>query len=810
MDPARGRRWVRRDSFLRDVYVHSLPVSGGGVSRVGGERRFTGAAGAAPARARRSPTARRWIARALERSRLGGDRGARRAPCGRSPRWRRSGAVARGAEAARLVETLAAASATQGAPGPPAARRRSTRRPAAAPAADGTRAGHRCAARSVAHVGRGAARRRRRRPPCRASCAPRVDEPRARAGAELGRLLAREGRGRWARSAAGVALAARGRRRRGGAVPRRSSIWPPAAARGSGGGRSAAARLARSLLGAIVMLLAALLALELPLACGLRRAGARLEERLRGSSCARSRGCRDRYFQSRPVSDMAERAHLLHRAARAADAGGRHRSARRSRSSSSRRRSPGWIRAARRWRSRSASAMLRDPASRRAGGRRARSAHAQPRGRAGALLPRRAAGAGGDPDARRASRRWRASTGIAWPNGCAAARRALARRAGRRRRSQTLVGFGLAAWLLVVSSRARAGTDASDPGTALLARLLGAVAADARLRAGAARPAAPRAAQPHPAPASSRSARPRSDDGGARRAGDRARPTSRTRATPACRVELRRRPRRRGRPPRSSRSTRWRSRRASTSRSSAPSGAGKSSLVGLLLGWHRPGERRGPRRRRAARRRRSSRRCAGGPSGSIPSVYLWNRSLADNLAFGLARAAAPTLAPALADAELDEVVRRLPRGRGDAARRGGRAGVGRRGPAGAVRARRSCAPRPALVILDEPFRGLDRDQRPALLGARAPALVGRDAALRDPRHRRDRALSRASWWSPTARSPRTARRRAAPPARLALRGAGRGRAARAGQRLVGRRPGGASASRTAASSRAARERRRAR
>ena len=56
-----------------------------------------------------------------------------------------------------------------------------------------------------------------------------------------------------------------------------------------------------------------LFALELPLAWGLRRAGARIEERLRRLFWRKIPRLGDRYFQSRPVSDMAERAHLTHR-----------------------------------------------------------------------------------------------------------------------------------------------------------------------------------------------------------------------------------------------------------------------------------------------------------------------------------------------------------------------------------------------------------------------------------------------------------------------------------------------------------------
>ena len=76
-----------------------------------------------------------------------------------------------------------------------------------------------------------------------------------------------------------------------------------------------------------------------------------------------------------------------------------------------------------------------------------------------------------------------------------------------------------------------------------------------------------------------------------------------------------------------------------------PSGAGKSSLVGLLLGWHRPaagtvtvdGAPLGLAELEALRRR---------TVWVDPTVQLWNRSLAANLGFGLPAPPAD-LAPAI-------------------------------------------------------------------------------------------------------------------------------------------------------------------
>jgi ATP-binding cassette subfamily B protein len=78
-------------------------------------------------------------------------------------------------------------------------------------------------------------------------------------------------------------------------------------------------------LGAMVALLvfvAALLLLELPIAAGLFRLGRRLEARLRLAFLEKIPRLNDRYFQSRPTSDMAERSHSLHQVRLLPDLGG--------------------------------------------------------------------------------------------------------------------------------------------------------------------------------------------------------------------------------------------------------------------------------------------------------------------------------------------------------------------------------------------------------------------------------------------------------------------------------------------------------
>ncbi|HEX5228918.1 MAG TPA: ABC transporter ATP-binding protein, partial [Bryobacteraceae bacterium] len=155
------------------------------------------------------------------------------------------------------------------------------------------------------------------------------------------------------------------------------------------------------------------------------------------------------------------------------------------------------------------------------------------------------------------------------------------------------------------------------------------------------------------------------------------------------------------------------------------SGAGKSSLVGLLLGWYRAA------------------------SGQVlvdgielddahldrlrphiawvdPAVQLWNRPLGENLRYGLADGASMAMESAIDAAELARVIERLPQGLDTPLGEGG--GLVSGGEGQRVRlARALLRPGVRLAILDEPFRGLDFDQRRKLL-ARARE-VWRDATL---------------------------------------------------------------------------------
>ncbi len=143
-----------------------------------------------------------------------------------------------------------------------------------------------------------------------------------------------------------------------------------------------------------------------------------------------------------------------------------------------------------------------------------------------------------------------------------------------------------------------------------------------------------------------------------------------------------------------------------------PSGAGKSSLLGLLLGWYRPA---------------SGRILVDGAplNGEIlnelraqiawvdPAVQLWNRTLFENLLFGANPGSAPE-PELLQSAELHELLKKLPAGlQTELGENGGlvSGGEGQRVRLGRAMHKQGVR----LAILDEPFRGLDRQQRKDLM-----------------------------------------------------------------------------------------------
>jgi ABC-type multidrug transport system fused ATPase/permease subunit len=143
------------------------------------------------------------------------------------------------------------------------------------------------------------------------------------------------------------------------------------------------------------------------------------------------------------------------------------------------------------------------------------------------------------------------------------------------------------------------------------------------------------------------------------------------------------------------------------------SGAGKSSLVGLLLGWFKPSAGRvyiddepllGPRLERLRQE----------TAWVDPAVQLWNRSILDNLCYGNQVASSMPMGQILEQADLRQVLERFPEGLKTTLGEGGAlvsGGEGQRVRFGRALAR----PGVRLAILDEPFRGLDREKRRELL-----------------------------------------------------------------------------------------------
>ena len=147
------------------------------------------------------------------------------------------------------------------------------------------------------------------------------------------------------------------------------------------------------------------------------------------------------------------------------------------------------------------------------------------------------------------------------------------------------------------------------------------------------------------------------------------------------------------------------------------SGAGKSTLLGLLLGWHRLEQGSllvdgAPLAGDALARLRLE------TAWVDPQVQLWNRSLIDNLTYASEDGDLAQIGRVLAQAGLADLPGRLPHGLQTLLGEGG--GLLSGGEGQRVRLGRAMLARNArLALLDEPFRGLDRSQRQDLLrGAR--------------------------------------------------------------------------------------------
>lgn len=149
------------------------------------------------------------------------------------------------------------------------------------------------------------------------------------------------------------------------------------------------------------------------------------------------------------------------------------------------------------------------------------------------------------------------------------------------------------------------------------------------------------------------------------------------------------------------------------------SGAGKSSLLRLVLGLHRPATGAvlaGGEPLEGARIEWLRRRAAW----VDPAAALWNRTLGENLHFGTPEGLSPPSQALLEQAELMQVLQKLPQGLQEPLADQGTRLSG--GEAQRLRLARGMArPWASLVLLDEAFRGLERHVRHELL-ARARQL----------------------------------------------------------------------------------------
>jgi ATP-binding cassette subfamily B protein len=144
-----------------------------------------------------------------------------------------------------------------------------------------------------------------------------------------------------------------------------------------------------------------------------------------------------------------------------------------------------------------------------------------------------------------------------------------------------------------------------------------------------------------------------------------------------------------------------------------PSGAGKTSLLGVLLGWQHPASGRvlvDGEELNASVVMRTRQQTAW----VDPTIQLWNRQMLENVAYGAEPCKRPALGAVVDSAELRPLLERLPAG--FATSLGEDGGLVSGGEGQRVRLARAFLRREArLVLLDEPFRGLERATRTRLL-----------------------------------------------------------------------------------------------
>jgi ATP-binding cassette subfamily B protein len=143
------------------------------------------------------------------------------------------------------------------------------------------------------------------------------------------------------------------------------------------------------------------------------------------------------------------------------------------------------------------------------------------------------------------------------------------------------------------------------------------------------------------------------------------------------------------------------------------SGAGKSTLIGLLLGWHQLSE--GQLLVDGGVLHAQAQQALHRTTAWVdPAIQIWNQSFTDNLQYACNDDAPARMAEVLDQARLRNVLQQLPQGLQTWLGESGALLSGGEGQR--VRLARALMQSPVrLALLDEPFRGLDRSQRQALL-----------------------------------------------------------------------------------------------